>query len=93
VRRRAENDLCTALRVMGAVSPATSRPGKDLVVDKSAFENLLRRGIIREGSPGTYYLYESETRTYYRTVVVNLFFWIGVILLPIGIIEMCSRTP
>ncbi len=93
MRRRAENELIAALRVMGAVSPATARPGKDLVVDKSAFDDLLRRGVIREGSPGTYYLYESETSSYYRTVVVNLFFWIGVILLPIGIIEMCSRTP
>ena len=91
IRRRTENELRTGLRVMGAISPATARPGKDLVVDKTAFDNLLRRGVIREGAPGTYYLH--ETRTEPRAVVLHLLFWIVVILLPIGIMQFCSGAP
>jgi len=92
VQRCAETQLRAALRVRGAVSPATALPGKDLVVDKSAFDELLRRGVIREGAPGTYYLYETE-RTGPGRRVVQLLFWLAVILLPMGIIQFCPGGP
>jgi len=88
VQLRAENELRAAFRAMGAVSPATARAGNDLVVPKAAFDSLLRKGAIREGAPGTYYLYQHQAAP--RQLAQKLLFWTVVILLPIGIIELCS---
>jgi hypothetical protein len=51
VQRRAENELRAAFRARGAVSPPTALPGKDLVVDKNAFDELLGRSVTRVVSP------------------------------------------
>jgi len=88
---RAENDLRDAFRALGAVTPATARPGKDLPLDTTAFKNLLHRGVIREGAPGTFYLYEPQRTPglWIRQVV----FWIVIVILPVAVIQFCSRTP
>jgi hypothetical protein len=62
---RAQNEVRAALRVLGAISPGTAHPGKDLPLETPAFKNLLRRGVVREGAPGTFYLYEHQRAPWY----------------------------
>ena len=88
-----ESELRAGFRAAGAVSPARARPRKDLTLvdDAGAFDSLLSRGVIREGAPGTFYLYEP------RAVPVRwaprLLFWIALILIPVGIIQFCPGSP
>ncbi len=84
---RAENELREAFRALGAVTPATARPGKDLPPKTDPFNNLLRRGVIREGAPETFYLYQSEPVRGHMVRQVS--FWIFIILIPVAIIQFC----
>jgi hypothetical protein len=88
---RAENELRAAFRTLGAVTPATARPGKEMPRETPAFDRLLQRGVIREGAPGTFYLYEHVRAPgrWVRQVV----FWIVVVILPVAIIQFCPRSP
>jgi hypothetical protein len=52
------DQVASAFRRAGAVSPAEARPLSDFPgVDPAAMVALVARGIVREGSPGCYYLY------------------------------------
>jgi len=86
----AQNELRAAFRALGAVTPATARQGKDLPTETASFNNLLRRGIIREGAPGMFYLYEPQRAPGY--LVRRLLFWIVVIFAPIVIIQFCPGS-
>lgn len=88
---RAENDLRAAFRTLGAVTPATARPGKELPLETAAFQNLLHRGVIREGAPGTFYLYEPQRPSGFW--IRQVIFWIVIVILPVAIIQFCSRAP
>jgi hypothetical protein len=88
---RAENDLRAAFRVLGAVSPATARAGKDLPRETVAFKNLLHRGVIREGAPGTFYLYESARAR--GSWVGQVIFWVVIVILPVAFIQFCAKSP
>jgi hypothetical protein len=88
---REQNDLRAAFRAMGAVSPEKARPARDFPRDSAAFEQLLRRGAIREATPGTFYLYERPASPL-RTIKLMLF-WIIVIILPVAVIQLCARFP
>jgi hypothetical protein len=85
-----DSELRAAFRALGALTPATARPAKDLPTETASFNNLLRRGVIREGAPGTFYLYETQRGPGY--VVSRLLFWIVVIITPIVIIQFCSGS-
>ena len=85
---RAESELRAAFRALGALTPATARPGKDLPVESAAFKNLLHRGVVREGAPGTYYLYEPPRAS--RFWIRQAIFWIVIVILPVAIIQFCS---
>ena len=85
-----DSELRAAFRALGALTPATARPAKDLPTETASFNNLLRRGVIREGAPGTFYLYESRRGPGY--VVSRLVFWIVLILTPVAIIQFCSGS-
>jgi hypothetical protein len=87
---RAESELCAAFRALGAVTPATARTGKDMPVETPPFNNLLRRGVIREGAPGTFYLYE-RGRVPGRLLRLVLF-WIVIIIIPVAIIQFCPGS-
>ena len=79
-------------RAQGAVSPATARSARDLpAVDSASFDKLLRAGVIREGTPGTYYLYEPAPQTF--QLVRMVFIYAVIILLPVGIIQFCGSAP
>lgn len=89
----AKRELRAVFRALGAVTPAGARPRKDLPPDSPAFANLLRWGVIREGAPGTFYLYERPRAP--GQWVLKLIFWAVVILMPIAIIQYCPgpRNP
>lgn len=84
----AENEIRAAFRAIGAVSPATARPDKDLPPRSPAFDALLRRGVIREGAPGTFYLYEPPRAP--SRWALRLIFWAVVIFTPVLIIQYCA---
>lgn len=88
---RAENDLRAAFRALGAVTPATARPGKELPLESVSFKNLLHRGVIREGAPGTFYLYEPQRPSGFW--IRQVIFWIVIVILPVAIIQFCSGSP
>ena len=87
---RAENELRAAFRSLGAVTPASARPGKDLPLETASFQSLLHQGVIREGAPGTFYLYERPRApgSWIRQVI----FWIVVVIVPVAIIQFCSGS-
>jgi hypothetical protein len=89
---QAQNEVRAAFRAIGAVSPATAKPRSELTAaDGKAFDVLLRFGIVREGAPGTFYLYEPPRRPGYW--VRQILFWFIVIILPVAIIQSCPSTP
>jgi hypothetical protein len=88
---RAENELRAAFRAFGAVTPATARPGKDLPLETVSFKNLLHRGVIREGAPGTFYLYEHQRASGFW--IRQVLFWIVIVILPVAIIQFCPGSP
>ncbi|HUQ99864.1 MAG TPA: hypothetical protein VM166_10440 [Gemmatimonadaceae bacterium] len=89
---QAQNEVRAAFRAIGAVSPATAKPRSDLTrSDEAAFDALLRYGIVREGAPGTFYLYEPPRRPGYLVRLV--IFWLIVVILPVAIIQSCPNTP
>ena len=92
VQQHAENKLRAVFRGLGAVTPANARPGKEFpLVDSATFDAMLRRGEIREGAPGTFYLYEpSSPRA--RPILNRLLFWIALIAIPVGVIQFCGRA-
>jgi hypothetical protein len=87
----AQGELRAAFRERGAVTPAKAIPGKELGRDTHAFQTLLHSGIIREGAPGTFYLYEVGTTMGPARLIRTLLFWIIVILIPVAIIQ-CPGT-
>jgi hypothetical protein len=84
---RAEMETRAAFRTLGAISPSTARPGSELPQETPAFRNLLRRGVVREGAPGTFYLYEDQRAVEF--FIRQVLFWIVVIYIPIALIQFC----
>jgi hypothetical protein len=84
-----EQQLVASFHALGATSPATARPGKELpVVDAVTFDSLLKRGVIREGAPGTFYLYENSSRRV--GLLKQSLFWFILIIVPMAIMQFCS---
>ena len=81
-----------AMREVGAVSPATARP-VGLLPDevRMDLERLLQSGLIREGAPGSFYLFAPATppRTAAR-IVKAVLFWLLVIILPVVILQLSN---
>ncbi|MEO8911251.1 MAG: hypothetical protein ABI408_13640 [Gemmatimonadaceae bacterium] len=86
----AQKRLREAFRALGAVSPATARPARDLPLDDPYFATLLRQGAIREGAPGNFYLYEPPSGPSRWPQLI--LFWLVVIILPVAIIQFCARV-
>jgi hypothetical protein len=81
-----------AMRAIGAVSPATARPWSEIPMPlREGFELYVHAGVIREGSPGTFYFFDHEDHHVPRRHVLGrvagaILFWILVILIPVAII-------
>jgi hypothetical protein len=90
---REENEIRAAFRVLGAVTPATALSGKDLKLDPTSFQRLLHHGVIREGAPGTFYLYEDERPRGPGIWIRQILFWLAVVILPVALIQYCPGSP
>jgi hypothetical protein len=83
-----------AFRGAGAVTPAGARPLAALPpLPPDTLARLVARGRVREGAPGTYYLYEPSAPAFWgrRRVVLSLVFWAVVVLIPFLLLEFTGR--
>ena len=82
-------EICAALVAVGAVSPATARAATEFpLVDHSAFDALVRRGVIREAAPGTFFVFQPEAQPRdWRRVAKTLLFWLILMLIPLILIR------
>jgi hypothetical protein len=88
-QRAAAAALRDAMRSGGAVSPATAKPLTALPpLSEAQFQWALERGVVREGAPGTFYLFESTSSgrskgAWIRTIL----FWLLIALIPVLLIQ------
>jgi hypothetical protein len=90
--------VIAAMHASGAVSPRTACRRRELppaVVER--FSELVDRGLVREGAPGTYYLYvaaanpsRSPSGFNWRRFAATLLFWFVLILLPVALIQLSA---
>lgn len=94
----ADADFVDSMRQRGATSPASAVRVRDLPsLSRERFRDLLDRGVLREGAPDTYYLYEHAVLTStttprprafsVRVLLMTVLFWLVVILIPVIIIQ------
>lgn len=94
---RTDLDFADSMRRLGATTPATACPDRDLpYLTRERFRGLVDRGVLREGAPGTFYLYERAVaasvitppaRTFPApSLALRMLFWLLVILVPVIII-------
>lgn len=90
--------IIAKLRAADAVSPASARSLADLRCKEDAgWQSLLDEGRIREGTPGTFYLYERAPSALHngnpsRARFAKTFvFWVLILLIPILLIQLSSR--
>ena len=94
-------DVVDSMRQRGATSPATALRDRDLPrLSRERFRDLLDRGVLREGAPGTFYLYEhavlASTMTLRssalpaRALLKSVLFWLVVILIPVIMIQFAK---
>lgn len=79
-----------AFRDAGATSPAHAQPLTALPpLPPAALDRLVAAGRIREGAPGTFYLYAPSggTAAARRRIVLTLVFWLAVMLIPLLLLE------
>jgi hypothetical protein len=92
--RAARQRIVELFERAGATSPVAARPLGSLgEPDDAALRACLDDGTVREGAPGTFYLYVRPTapgRDRAR-VARTIIFWILVLLLPIALIQLLSR--
>jgi hypothetical protein len=83
-----EEEVRDVFRAAGAISPASARVGKDLPpFDADTFDRLLHRGVLREGAPGSFYLYENRRPRSASGLLRTLLFWILVVLIPVALMK------
>jgi hypothetical protein len=90
--------ILAKLRAADAVSPASARSLDDLRCKADAsWQSLVDEGRIREGAPGTFYLYERAAPASVAGIAPRarlaktLVFWVIIMLIPIVLIELMSR--
>ena len=86
----ADESALAAWRRAGAVGPANARPAEALpVVPAVVLERLIARGRVREGAPGTFYVFEARVDR--PRVVTRLWFWLLVIGIPVVLHQILGR--
>ena len=85
--------VVNAMREVGAISPSTARPLSLLPDDvRIDLERLVQSGLVREGAPGTFYLYAPVTPPWNAARVAKVvLFWFLVIIIPVAILELSNR--
>lgn len=79
-----------AMREVGAVSPATARPARELPpLVRDQLDWWVNAGVVREGAAGTYYYFEPKPlRAVPKAAVRAILFWLLVVLIPVAIIYL-----
>ena len=83
------------MREVGAISPATARP-LTLLPDavRLQLERLVQSGLVREGAPGTYYLFLPEPEPWTASRIVKAaIFWFLVVIIPVVILQLSNSRP
>lgn len=99
---RSDADFADIMRRLGATSPATACPERELPhLTRACCQDLLDRGVLREAAPGTFYLYEQAISASVisppprafpaPSLALRLFFWLLVILVPVIIIQFAQK--
>ena len=82
-------EICAAFMAAGAVSPAGAKPITEFpLIDAGVFESLVRRGVIREGAPGTFYVYETASDVSPQgRLMKTMLFWLIILAIPLLLIQ------
>jgi hypothetical protein len=87
--------VINAMREVGAISPATARPLELLPDDvRIQLDRLVQSGLVREGAPGTYYLFQPESPPWTAGRIVKAaVFWFLVVIIPVVILQISNSLP
>jgi hypothetical protein len=94
--------VVTAMQAIGATSARRACRTSDLPLEvRGRLTELVDRGIIREGAPGSYYLYVSasgisnpnpnpnqQQSLRWRRLILTLILWLILILVPVLFIQL-----
>jgi hypothetical protein len=82
-------EICAALIAAGAVSPTGAKALAAFpLIDAQVFDSLVRRGVIREGAPGTFYVYQPDSGSNPTGRLIKTFvFWLLILAIPILLIQ------
>jgi hypothetical protein len=90
--------VVTAMQAIGATSARRACRTSDLPLEvRGRLTELVDRGIIREGAPGSYYLYvptsgvsnPNERQPWrWRRLILTLLLWLILILVPVLFIQL-----
>lgn len=92
--------VVTAMQAIGATSARRACRTSDLPLEvRGRLTELVDRGIIREGAPGSYYLYVSASGISnpnpnqrqplrWRRLILTLILWLILILIPVLFIQL-----
>lgn len=90
--------MIACLRTADAVSPAAARSLSDLRCKPDAiWQSLVDEGTVREGPPGTFYLYERSASAYvfvgssWKRFAKVFVFWLLILLIPIFLIQFTGE--
>ena len=98
-RQAARREVIDALARAGACSPSTAQPLHRVgELDERALRACLDEGLVREGAPGTFYLYPWSTpaavprRTHVgRVIAIVVVTWIAaIILIPVLFVRFAN---
>ncbi|HVZ50025.1 MAG TPA: hypothetical protein VG916_14655 [Gemmatimonadaceae bacterium] len=88
---RDQADFLSEMRARGATTPAQACDERALPrLSRAQFQVLVDLGIVREGAPGTFYLYgdahmgpRAARRPPLQRLAIVIFFWLLIILVPV----------
>lgn len=85
-----EHAVVASFQAVRATAPERAVPLGELPSppDAAVFARLLARGRVREGAPGTFYLYGDERPGRARRIVVSVVFWLVIMALPILALQL-----
>ena len=82
------------MRSVGAVSPASAQKASQLPdVVREHLDYWVTLGVVREGAPGTFYLFVAPEPPAWsaRRVTTVVIFWLIVIIIPVFILWLSSQ--
>lgn len=82
-----------AMHGVGATSPASARKASQLPeVVRERLEHSVTLGVVREGAPGTFYLFIATPPPEWsaRRLVLAILFWLLGIIVPVAILWLSN---